>query len=443
MTNEYLAAELCEQFFNGIDETTFRRNKKKYIALLESMGFAVTEIKNGRGRHTIYILEKIGKTEQQKADEEFLEILGCDIGKRNIELIKFLLKSILERKIVPVQEELTHWARQEHLIQSTSRGVVKSYMKFFYTNKIIIKAMAIPVWVDDEIGNREYDPETGEIYPTYRKVIANKVYYDYADKEVGGYRKRLGDRAQEAIDKAYNVMLRERFQKEIVPMIKKRVERSIIEKAKISLRKKVLKEVGKAYGLNECVRIYEPIINPRIQGRLKSYFGLNKHEPHNMDIEIDTSHIKVVDVKRPVGTKRTEIEAMMEYHLLLKSHAQLYKNNEYAMPLYMYNKWHKGKAFEETVNELSVPPVKQDVTISNLDISESFDKNKMINESMLMQCESEYINEDAPTFEKELSAFKFKPQTEVTTDDMKSIMLKGLMNKHMGVMQYDNDRKDD
>ena len=47
-----------------------------------------------------------------------------------------------------------------------------------------------------------------------------------------------------------------------------------------------------------------------------------------------------------------------------------------------------------------------------------------------MQCESEYTNEDAPTFEKELSAFKFKPQTEVTTDDMKNIMLKGLMNKN-------------
>lgn len=60
---------------------------------------------------------------------------------------------ILERKIVPVQDELTHWARQEHLIQSTSRGVVKSYMKFYNKNKIIIKAMAIPVWGDDEIVN--------------------------------------------------------------------------------------------------------------------------------------------------------------------------------------------------------------------------------------------------------------------------------------------------
>ena len=69
---------------------------KKYIALLESMGFAVTEIKNGRGRHTIYILEEIGKPSNK--NEEFLEILGCNIGKRNIELIKFLLKSILERK---------------------------------------------------------------------------------------------------------------------------------------------------------------------------------------------------------------------------------------------------------------------------------------------------------------------------------------------------------
>ncbi|TDT85302.1 hypothetical protein DEU41_2790 [Bacillus sp. AG1163] len=434
MTNEYLAVELCEQFFNGIDETTFRRNKKKYIALLESMGFAVTEVKNGRGRHTIYILEEIGKTEQQKADEEFLEILGCDIGKRNIELIKFLLKSILERKIVPVQEELTHWARQEYLIQSTSRGVVKSYMKFFYKNKIIIKAMLVPVWVDDEIGNREYDPETGEIFPTYHKVIANKVYYDYADREVGGYRKRLGERAQKAIDTSYNVILRERFQREIVPMIKKRVERSIIEKAKISLRNKVLKEVGRAYGLNDCVRIYEPIINPRIRGQLKSYFGLDKHEPHNMDVEVDTSHLKVIDVKRQVGTKPTEIEKQMEYHLLLKSHAQLYKNNEYAMPLYMYNKWHGDEAFESKLNELTVPTVEQNVTIPNFDISEYSEMFKTINDSMLMQCESEYANEDAPTFEKELSAFKFKPQTEVTTDDMKNIMLKGLMNKHMGVM---------
>ncbi|PES30100.1 hypothetical protein [Bacillus cereus] len=434
MTKEYVAAELCEQFFNGIDEKTFRRNKKKYIALFEYKGFAVTEIKNGRGRHTIYVLEKIGKTEQQKADEEFLEILGCDIGKRNIELIKFLLKSILEKKIVPVQEELTHWARQEYLIQSTSRGVVKSYMKFFYKNQIIIKAMAIPVWVDDEIGNREYDPETGEILPTYHKIIANKVYYDYAVKEVGGYRKRLGERAQEAIDKAYNVMLREEFQKKIVPMIKKRIERSIIEKAKISLRNKVLKEVGRAYGLNDCVRIYEPIINPRIQGQLKSYFGLDKHEPHNMDIEIDTSHLKVVDVKRQVGTKPTEIEKQMEYHLLLKSHAQLYKVGKYAMPLYMYNKWHGDEAFESKLNELTVPTVEQNVTIPNLKISENLERYKTINDATLMQCESEYANENAPTFEKELSAFKFKAQTEVTTDDMKSIMLKGLMNKHMGVM---------
>ena len=257
--------------------------------------------------------------------------------------------------------------------------------------------MAIPVWVDDEIGNREYDPETGEILPTYRKVIANKVYYDYADREVGGYRKRLGDRAQEAIDTAYNVILRERFQKEIVPMIK-RVERSIIEKAKISLRKKVLKEVGKAYGLNECVVIYEPIINPRIQGQLKSYFGLDKHEPHN--IEIDVSHIKVVDVKHSVGTKPTEIEAMMEYHLLLKSHAQLYKDGKYAMPLYMYNKWHGDEAFESKLNELTVPTVEQNVTIPNLNISEDLEKYKAINDATLMQCESEYTNEDAPTFEK-------------------------------------------
>lgn len=209
-----------------------------------------------------------------------------------------------------------------------------------------------------------------------QKKVAKRIYYDFADNGVGGYRKRLGERAQEAIDTAYNVILREEYQKKLVPMIKKQIESSKIEKAKFFLRKRVLQEVGEAYGLNRCVRIYEPIINPRIQGQLKSYFGLNKQEQFGMDIEIDTSHIEVVNVKRPVGTKPTEIEEMMEYHLLLKSHAQLYKNNEYAMPLSIYNKWHKGKAFEETVHELSVSIVEQDITIPKADVSESFIKNK-------------------------------------------------------------------
>ncbi|ENB9402993.1 hypothetical protein ABI817_002751 [Bacillus cereus] len=436
MTNEYLAVELCEQFFNGIDENTFRRNKKKtYIPQLEAMGYKVTEIKNGRGRHTIYILEKIGKTEQQKADEEFLEILNCDdIGDKNIELMKFILKAILEKQIVPAHEELANAARHDGIQNVKSKTTISNYIGFFKENGVIIDPIEIPVWADDEIGNREYDMETGEIHPTYYKKVVNKIYYDYADKGVGGYRKRLGERAQEAIDSAYNVMLREEFQKRIVPMIKKRVERSKIEKTKIFLRKKVLQEVGEAYGLNRCVRIYEPIINPRIQGQLKSYFGLNKQDQFGMDIEIDTSHIEVVNVKRQVGEKRTEIEAMMEYHLLLKSHAQLYKNSEYAMPLHIYNKWHKGKAFEDTVHELSVSIVKQDVIIPQDDILESYTQNKQVNEIALQQCESQYTNEGTPIFDKDLAAFKFKPQSDVTPNDMKSIMLKGMMNKQRGAM---------
>ncbi|MDA1678650.1 hypothetical protein [Bacillus cereus group sp. TH152-1LC] len=345
-TKEYSVLELCEEVLH-VKQQTFKNSKPKYIKKLEQ-DFNI-EIKK---KPMIYALTPKEPSSQQKADEEFLEILGCDIGRKDIEMIKFLLKSILEKKIVPVQEELTHWALQKNLIQSTSRGVVKNYMEFFNDNNIIVPPMEIPVWDDSEIGNRKCDMETGEIYPTYYKKVAKKIYYDFADNGVGGYRKRLGERAQEAIDTAYKTILRERFQKEIVPMIKKRIESSIIDKAKFFLRKKVLQEVGEAYGLHYCVVIYEPIINPRIQGKLKSYFGLNKHEPHNTDIEIDVSHLKVVDVKRPVGTKPTEIEKMMERHLLLKSHAQLYKDDKYAMPLSIYNKWHEGKAFEETIDGL-------------------------------------------------------------------------------------------
>jgi len=351
---EYIAIELCEQFFNGIDEKTFRRNKKKtYIPQLEAMGYKVTEIKNGRGRHTIYILERIGKTEQQKADEEFLEILGCDdIGDKNIELMKFILKAILEKEIVPAHEELANAARHDGIQNVKSKTTISNYIGFFKENGVVLDPIEIPVWVDDEIGNREYDEETGEIYPTYYKKVVNKIYYDYADKGVCGHRKRLKPRTQEAIDTAFKTMYREEFQKIIVPMIKKKIDRSVIKEAKSFLHSRVLKEIGKAYGLNRCTEIEEPIINPRIQGQLKSYFRLNKQDQFGMDIEIDVSHLKVVDVKRPVGTKRTEIEKQMERHLLLKSHAQLYKDGKYAMPLYIYNKWHKGGAFEETVNEL-------------------------------------------------------------------------------------------
>ncbi|MCU4898079.1 hypothetical protein OB968_02730 [Bacillus cereus] len=444
MTNEYLAVELCEQFFNGIDENTFRRNKKKtYIPQLEAMGYKVTEIKNGRGRHTIYILEEVGKTEQQKANEEFLEILNCDdIGDKNIELMKFILKAILKKELVPAHEELANAARHDGIQNVKSKTTISNYIGFFKENGVIIDPIEIPVWVDDEIGNREYDEETGEIYPTYYKNVVNKLYYDYADEGVGGHRKRLKPRTQEAIDTAFKTMYREEFQKIIVPMIKKKIDRSIIKEAKSFLQSRVLKEIGKAYGLNRCTVIEEPIINPCMQNELKSYFGLNKQDQFGMNIEIDTSHIKVVDVKRQVGTKPTEIEAMMEYHLLLKSHAQLYKNSEYAMPLHIYNKWHKGKAFEDTVHELSVPIVKQDVIIPQDDILQSYTKNKQVNEIALQQCESQYTNEGTPTFDKDLAAFKFKPQSDVTTNDMKNIMLKGMMNKQRGVMQYD-DRTND
>ncbi|MGG5736690.1 hypothetical protein [Bacillus cereus group sp. IBL03679] len=354
MTNEYLAVELCEQFFNGIDENTFRRNKKKtYIPQLESMGYKVTEIKNGRGRNTVYILEEVGKTEHQKANDDFLAILNCDdIGDKNIELMKFILKALLEKEIVPAHEELANAGRHNGVQNVKSKTTISNYIDFFKENEVILDPIEIPVWDDNEIGNRKCDMETGEIYPTYHKKVAKKIYYDYAVNGVGGYRKRLGERAQEAIDSAYKTIYREEFQKQIVPMIKKQIESSKIDKAKFFLRKKVLQEVGEAYGLHYCVVIYEPIINPHIQEKLKSYFGLNKHEPHNTDIEIDVSHIKVVDVKRPVGTKPTEIEEMMERHLLLKSHAQLYMDGKYAMPLYIYNKWHKDKAFEETVDGL-------------------------------------------------------------------------------------------
>ena len=134
-TKEYSVLELCEEVLH-IKQQTFKNSKSKYMKQLEQ-DFDI-EIK--KKKPMIYALTPKEKSPQQKADEEFLEILGCDIGRRDIELIKFLLKSILEKKIVPVQEELTHWALQEHLIQSSSRGVVKSYMEFLTITTLLFRS---------------------------------------------------------------------------------------------------------------------------------------------------------------------------------------------------------------------------------------------------------------------------------------------------------------
>lgn len=280
MKTEYLAVELCEHHFNGIDEKTFRRNKKKYMKDLDEKGFDVEEGK--RGRFTTYLLDARERTftPQQIEDAEFLEILECDIGGKDVTLLKFILKSILERMIVPGQDEITHHANLAGI--KTTRGTIKNYMAFFRENDIIVDPMTIPVWVDNPVITsdgkeiylkREYDKETGEVFPTYYKKLVKRIYFDFAKDDKGAHRERLSENTQVAIEYAYNNSWPEMMEKKIYPLYAKGYSTKYINDERSKAQKALIREIGEAYGITYCVRMDEPVINHAVKCKLIEYFG--------------------------------------------------------------------------------------------------------------------------------------------------------------------------
>lgn len=364
MTNEYLAAELCELHFNGIDDKTFRRNKKHYIALLEAKGFSVTEGK--RGRYITYILTPKEKTEQQKAKDEFLEIINCEIGKHDIELLKFLLKTIMEKKVVPVQDEFVNLGLHENIITAENRSKVKNYLTFLKENKIIVEPLETPVWIYNEGVLPDYDPETGEIFPTYYKKHVRYVYYDYGKDGRVANREKLSDLTQKVFHEAFKRIFAEEYQIHIIPLKKSKMPKAFISEAVTKLQRKTMRELGQDYGIHACERVEEPIISWKVKFRLEEYFGLNKPVEANRDIEIDVSKIPLVEVNRPVGKDNNKMVQLMEYQNLLRQRAQLYKEGKNAFPLHLYEKWHGEEEFAKAVNEETKPVLKIEDDIPSL-----------------------------------------------------------------------------
>lgn len=281
MIREYIAPELCEQFLGGIDPATFRRNKKHYMK-----EHNIKEIGRKRGRYPLYTYEQKQKEQspQEKADADFLEILECSIGGRNIELMKFILKSILERKIAPVQDEIALRANQLGIWGTDSRGSVKNYIAFLKNNGILLEPMEIPVWVDNPIINRDgkevwikrkVDLETGEILPTYYKRIVKHYFFDCVKNEAGKVikRNRVSDTTAKAIEIAFNNLWADAEQIEIIPMYAMGYTAKEISNQRSKVQSRIIREIGESFGMNNCCREEEPIINPTIKQRLKDYFN--------------------------------------------------------------------------------------------------------------------------------------------------------------------------
>lgn len=445
MTKEYLAVELCEQFFNGINEKTFRRNKKKYIADLKAMGFNVTEGK--RGKFTTYILEPVEKTPERKANDEFLKIIGCDIGDKNIELLKFILKSILEKKIVPTRQEIANNAWHAGVTKSiVSEGTITNYNKFFYDNNVLVPAMATPVWIENPVIRykdgkrietyieRDYDKETGEILPTYHKLHVNWIYYDYGKDGITANRERLNDTFQKVFHETFQKAFAEAYERYIFPLIGK-MPKSFIAEETTKLRRKVMRNLGKEYGIHACERIAEPIINIEIAGKLKEYFGLNQQQEKN--IEIDVSNIDVVEINRPAGTSPTAIEREMEYHFLIKSRVKLHEQGKHSLPLDLYYKWHGEATFDVYLNSTAQFEIDDNKPV--IDLSESLERHETANEIALEKNEANFVSEESvaePDFEKQLNAYIFKGK-EATEDDWLALMTAKNKNKQRSLEPWE------
>ncbi|MEW4230596.1 hypothetical protein [Priestia megaterium] len=420
MKKEYTVIELCEHELNGIDEKTFRRNKKMYIQKLEEKYYVAF---GKRGRFTTYILEPKEKAPEQIENEAFLEIIGCDIGRKDIELMKLILKALLEKKVTPVQNELLKLALQNNFKISKSRGTIKNYMKFLRDNQIIIPPREIPVWDNAKYVKRECDPETGEIFPTYYKKLVRWVYFDYRNEGSIGYRKRLNETTQKAIHEAFKTIYKEEYVQKIVPLLKTNLSKEFISDSVSKLKMKVLQELGEAYGINACRRVEEPIINPLLSRQLKEYFGLNEEQKQRVtELDIDVSHIEVVNINRPVGISMSELEQMLEYKKLINERVQLYKEKESALPLEMYEKWH-GIEFEQQLMK----------GITEINSSENSNDFNEANDSAVKVNEDNHVVDTCDTqddFKKQLAAFKFK--SNKTVNDGTNLMLSAFLNKEKG-----------
>ncbi|SDH74002.1 hypothetical protein SAMN04487975_107132 [Planococcus glaciei] len=278
MIKEFIAEELCEQKLGGIKADTFRRNKSKYIKDLEEDH----NISYGkRGRFVTYILEDTIRivSQKEKQDKEFVDILGFNIGDKDIELMKFILKSMLDKKIVPVQEEIVLHAKKLGITKK--RGTVGNYIASLKKNNIILEPAQVPVWIENPIRRRDgtklnltrkYDKETGEVFPSYCKTIVNYIFFDFDKDAVDSQREKVSPLVHKAIEAAFNNLWPEALENQIYPLYAQNHAPEFIEGKRQRLQGTIIQDIGTTFGMKYLVRIEEPIINPEIKQRLKEYF---------------------------------------------------------------------------------------------------------------------------------------------------------------------------
>ncbi|MFK9119103.1 hypothetical protein ACJEBK_19775 [Peribacillus frigoritolerans] len=234
----------CEAF--NIGASSFKHKKRRQAALDKV-----------RLSHDV-IEEKIGRENffYTKSKGGLINILNCNIGNKDMNVIETILKIILEEKIVPVQAE---YAR----VTGKSQSTISDHINFLKKNNIILPAPTETVIVSSK--------ETGEILSKYEKKIGDYVYYDITPN--GSYVK-LDEGNQVFANNMYKKLwTMEYFQ--IGRMQQKySIYESDLKGFKTNVNKLVWVKMNEEFNLHNGQRKIIPNINPEVKQQLIEYFGI-------------------------------------------------------------------------------------------------------------------------------------------------------------------------
>ncbi|SEA91406.1 winged helix-turn-helix domain-containing protein [Bacillus nitratireducens] len=242
METKYSTKELCEIL--RVKAATFRAHKSKYLKELQE-NYHVREVKEG-GKNYYYLTPK----------NTLANILKCNIGKLDINVIGIILKAILQGEIAPIQKE---YARITGVGQST---ISTTYIKFLKENNIILPPEKVKHTVADKSGKELYK---------YEQKVGSYVYYD---TKPDGTVVRFIDKVQQQLHETYQRAWALEFATTITPMQNLGASKEQIGSVMGNIDRRIWREINLALQLHKCNRVMKPRVNPDIEQQLKEYFGL-------------------------------------------------------------------------------------------------------------------------------------------------------------------------
>ncbi|MEH7668965.1 hypothetical protein V7419_19780 [Bacillus sp. JJ689] len=237
---KFTLRELWERFFTTVKYESFIAHRNsKYMEKLR-LAYEVLEVKES-GTIYVYLTPK----------NNFYNILGIDIGKRDINIFEKIFKLLLEGQVIPVQVEIAK-------ALNIPRGTLKGYIQFLRKHEFIMESI---------IENFMIVSENGEIVKEYSKKKAHYVYYDIKED---GTREKLPN--QNILHQKHGQLWRDKFDNEnyLYVAMKNTQYKPLIS----VIRKNVWEEMNHTFGLNKGTRTEMLIINPEIMKQIEEYFEL-------------------------------------------------------------------------------------------------------------------------------------------------------------------------